>query len=86
MARLRERLDGLGIRVTAQQQSRTPELEYESGRRFVRHALIVVGDRVVSVILSTDTPEARTSLRAVVVRSTASRTVDPWSLPGCERW
>jgi hypothetical protein len=30
MTRLRERLDRLGARVTAQQQSRTPELEYEA--------------------------------------------------------
>ena len=72
MARLRERLDGLAVRVTAQQQSRTPELEYESDRRFVRHALIVVGDRVVSVILSTDAPEARTSLRRTFDRVTQS--------------
>jgi len=63
MTRLRERLDRLGARVTAQQQSRTPELEYEAPRRYVRHGLVVVGDRVVSVIVSTDTAEDRTALR-----------------------
>ncbi|MBK9031167.1 MAG: hypothetical protein IPL61_07495 [Myxococcales bacterium] len=72
MAGLRARLDGLGVRVTAQQQSRTPELEYDSNRRYVRHALIVVGDRVVSVILATDTPDARTALRRTFDRLTQS--------------
>lgn len=63
MTRLRERLDRVGVRVTAQQQSRTPELEYEAPRRYVRHGLVIVGDRVVSVIVSTDTAEDRTALR-----------------------
>ncbi|MEZ4404582.1 MAG: hypothetical protein R3B06_31470 [Kofleriaceae bacterium] len=67
-AQLRTRLDGLGVRVTAQQQSRTPELEYEANRRYVRHALIIVGDQVVSVVLSTNSSAARASLRTVFDR------------------
>ena len=78
MAALRERLDRLGVRVTAQQDSRTPELEYEANRRYVRHALVIVGDRVVSVILSTARAEDRSGLRRMFdrlvqsVRPTAS--------------
>lgn len=78
MASLRERLDRLGVRVTAQQDSRTPELEYEANRRYVRHALVIVGDRVISVILATDRPEDRSGLRRMFdrlvqsVRPTAS--------------
>lgn len=63
IAQLRERLDAAGFRVTTQQQSRTPELVYEARGRFVRHALVVVGDQVVSVILATETVGARAGLR-----------------------
>ena len=78
MAGLRERLDRLGVRVTAQQDSRTPELEYEANGRYVRHALVIVGDRVVSVILATERGEDRSGLRRMFdrlvqsVRPTAS--------------
>ncbi len=63
IAQLRGRLESLGVRVTAQQQSRTPELEYELGRRYVRQALVVLGDDVVSVVIATETPAARSALR-----------------------
>jgi hypothetical protein len=72
IARLRERLDLLDVEVTAQQQTRTPDLEYQGNHRFVRHAIIVVGGNVVSVIMSTDTSEARTSLRRIFDRLTQS--------------
>lgn len=72
ITRLRERHDAAGFRVTAQTQSRTPELEYEAAGRFVRHALIVVGDRVVSVILATESTGARAALRRVFDRLTQS--------------
>lgn len=78
MASLRERLDRLGVRVTAQQDSRTPELEYEANGRYVRHALVIVGDRVVSVILATERGDDRSGLRRMFdrlvqsVRPTAS--------------
>ena len=72
VTRLRERLDGAGFRVTSQTQSRTPELEYEANRRYVRHALIVIGDQVVSVILATESTAARSSLRRVFDRLTQS--------------
>ena len=72
VTRLRERLDAAGFRVTAQTQSRTPELEYEANGRFVRHALIVIGDHVVSVVLATQSTPARSSLRRVFDRLTQS--------------
>lgn len=68
MASLRERLDRLGVRVTAQQDSRTPELEYEANGRYVRHALVIVGDRVVSVILATERGDDRSGLRRMFDR------------------
>ena len=63
LARLRDGLEPLGARITAQLEGRSPELEYQAGRRFVRHALVVIDDRVISVILSTDRADDRTALR-----------------------
>lgn len=63
IAQLRGRLESLGVRVTAQQQSRTPEVEYELNRRYVRHALVLLDDDVVSVVIATETPAARSALR-----------------------
>lgn len=72
VTRLRERLDATGFRITAQTLSRTPELEYEAGDHFVRHALIVIDDHVVSVILATRSTSGRSSLRRVFDRLTQS--------------
>lgn len=72
VAQLRDRLDAAGLTITAQTQSRTPELEYEANGRYVRQALIVVGDQVVSVILATQSSGARSSLRRVFDRLTQS--------------
>lgn len=72
VAGLRDRLDAAGFRVTAQTQSRTPELEYEANGRYVRHALIVIDGHVVSVILATQSSAARSSLRRVFDRLTQS--------------
>lgn len=63
IAQLRERLEALGVRITAQQQSRTPEVEYELGGRYVRQALIVNGGEIVTVLVATDTAAARSALR-----------------------
>lgn len=56
---LRLQLDAAGFQITAQTQSRAPELEYQVGGRFLRHAVIVEGDQVVSVLLAADSPSAR---------------------------
>lgn len=63
ITQLRDRLESLGVRITAQQQSRTPEIEYELGRRYVRQAVIVNGGEIVSVVVATDTAAARSALR-----------------------
>ncbi len=55
-------LTGAGFRVVSQQRTRTPELEYEIGRAYLRHAVIVVGDSLVSVILAADSPADRSSM------------------------
>lgn len=36
--------------------SRTPTLEYRIGNAYLRHAVVVIGDHVVSVILAADSP------------------------------
>lgn len=56
---LRRQLDAAGFQITAQAQSRTPELEYQTGQRFLRHAVMVIGDQVVSVVLAADSPSVR---------------------------
>jgi hypothetical protein len=56
---VRQQLDVAGFQVTAQAQSRTPELEYQAGNRFLRHAVLVIDDQVVSIILAADTAAIR---------------------------
>lgn len=54
---LRGHLMSAGFQMGASRQdSRTPTLEYTIGRAHLRHAIIVVGDHVVSVILAADSP------------------------------
>ncbi len=61
VAALRAQVAAAGFTITAQAQTRTPELEYQVDRRYLRHALVVVGDRVVSIILTADSPADRAS-------------------------
>jgi hypothetical protein len=56
---LRAQLVTAGFEVTTQSQGRAPELEYQVGTRFLRHAVVVVDDQVVSVILAADSASAR---------------------------
>lgn len=77
---LRGQLDVAGFTVTAQAQSRTPELEYQAGGRFLRHAVLVVDDQVVSVVLAADSPTLRSAQRRVferVVQTVRPLTVAP---------
>ncbi len=76
---VRQQLDDAGFRITAQTQSRTPELEYQAGKRFLRHAVLVVGDQVVSVILAADSPANRAAQGRVFDRLT--QTVRPLAAP-----
>lgn len=69
---LRTQLDGAGFQITAQAQSRTPELEYQTGKRFMRHAVLVIGDQVVSVVLAADSPSARAAQGRMFERLTQS--------------
>ncbi len=71
-AALRAHLVGAGFEITSQEQTRTPELEYQSGRSYLRHAVIVVGDSVVSVILAADSPGDRASMGRTFDRLTQS--------------
>lgn len=41
---------------TIRRESRTPTLDYRIGSSHLRHAVIVIGDHVVSVILAADSP------------------------------
>lgn len=41
---------------TMRRESRTPTLDYRIGNSHLRHAVIVVGDHVVSVIMAADSP------------------------------
>ncbi len=67
---LRKQLDLAGFQITAQAQSRTPELEYQAGGRFLRHAVLVLGDQVVSVVLAADSPAVRAAQGRVFERLT----------------
>ncbi len=69
---LRTQLDAAGFQMTAQAQSRTPELEYQSGKRFLRQAVIVIGDQVVSVVLAADSPSVRAAQGRMFERLTQS--------------
>lgn len=71
-AALRAHLVAAGFEITAQEQTRTPELEYQGRRGFLRHAVIVVGDVVVSVILAADTPADRAAVARTFDRITQS--------------
>jgi hypothetical protein len=71
-AALRAQLVGAGFEITAQEQTRTPELEYHRGRRYLRHAVIVVGNSVVSVILAADSTADRAAMGRVFDRVTQS--------------
>jgi len=71
-AALRAQLVGAGFEITAQEQTRTPELEYQSRRSYLRHAVIIVGDSVVSVVLAADSPADRATLGRVFDRLTQS--------------
>lgn len=71
-AALRTLIAAAGYRITSQEQSRTPELEYEANGRYLRHAVVVVDDLVVSVILAADTADGRSSQRRVFDRITQS--------------
>lgn len=68
MATLVEQLSAAGFVVTAQEQSRTPEVEYEAGRRNLRQAVVVVGDQLVSVVLAADSPAVRAAQGRVFER------------------
>lgn len=68
IAALVEQLSAAGFVVTAQEQSGTPEVEYEAGRRYLRQAVVVVGDQVVSVVLAADSPAVRAAQGRVFER------------------
>ena len=58
-AALYAHLEGAGFHVSSQatrDQTRTPTLEYRIGSSHLRHAIIIVGNNVVSVILAADSP------------------------------
>jgi hypothetical protein len=72
VAALRPQIAGAGFAITAQEQSRTPELEYEAEHRYIRHALVVVGDVVISLILTADSPAERAGQSRTFERLTQS--------------
>ncbi len=69
---VRQQLEAAGFEITKQLVSRTPEIEYQAGRRFLRHATIVVGTRVVSVVMAADSPAVRAAQGRVFERMTQS--------------
>ncbi len=71
-AALRAHLVAAGFEITAQEQTRTPELEYRIGRSYLRHAVIIVGDSLVSVILAADSPQDRAAVARTFDRITQS--------------
>lgn len=71
-AALRAQIAAAGFTITAQEQSRTPELYYQAGGHYLRHALVVVGDHVVSVVLVADSPADRSQQSRVFERLTQS--------------
>lgn len=72
LAALEPQLVSAGFALTAKKESRTPELEYEAGRRYVRHALVVVGDIVISVVLTADSSADRANQSRAFERLTQS--------------
>lgn len=72
---LRTQLDAAGFQITAQTQSRTPELEYQAGSRYLRHAVVVLNRQVVSIILAADSPSTRAAQGRMFERLT--QTVRP---------
>lgn len=71
-ASLRAQLVGAGFEITSQEQTRTPELEYQGKRSYLRHAVIIVGDSVVSVVLAADSPSDRAQVSRAFDRLTQS--------------
>ncbi|HVK71943.1 MAG TPA: hypothetical protein VM734_01430 [Kofleriaceae bacterium] len=71
-AALRTQIAAAGFTITAQEQSRTPGLEYQANGRYLRHALVVVGDLVVSVILVADSAADRAAQSRLFERLTQS--------------
>jgi hypothetical protein len=71
-AALRAHLVTAGFEITSQEQTRTPELEYQGKRSYLRHAVIIIGDNVVSVILAADSPADRAQVGRVFDRLTQS--------------
>jgi len=51
-AALRAQLAATGFTVTPIEQSRTPEFEYDDGRRYLRQSVVVIGDRVITILLA----------------------------------
>jgi hypothetical protein len=71
-AALRTHLTAAGFQITSQEQTRTPELEYQTGHAYLRHAVIVIGDSLVSVIMAADSPSDRNSMGRTFDRITQS--------------
>jgi hypothetical protein len=69
---LRAQLVSAGFEITSQELTRTPELQYQSKRSYLRHAVIIVGDSVVSVILAADSAADRATVGRVFDRLTQS--------------
>lgn len=69
---LRLQLVAAGFEVTAQTQSRAPELEYQLGGRYLRHAVLVIDGQVVSVVLAADSPAVRAGQARAFERLTQS--------------
>lgn len=69
---LRAHLVSAGFEITSQEQTRTPELEYQGKKSYLRHAVIIIGDNVVSVILAADSPADRAQVGRVFDRLTQS--------------
>ncbi|HVV85845.1 MAG TPA: hypothetical protein VHE35_22455 [Kofleriaceae bacterium] len=65
---LRQQLLAAGFQITAQEASRVPELDYQAGDRYLRHAVLVEGNQVVSVILAADSPALRAAQARVFER------------------
>lgn len=71
-AALRAHLVSAGFEITSQEQTRTPELEYHGKKSYLRHAVIIVGDSVVSVVLAADSRADRAQVARVFDRLTQS--------------
>jgi hypothetical protein len=55
------RAAGFNVRSTSP-QSRTPTLDYSIGKAYLRHAIVIVGDQAVSVIIAADSPADLSSM------------------------